>query len=124
MTKCPKCGAEIEVLHLYAKQGRLWRVWLDGDDLLYDWIDDISDFEDTEYVCPECGETLFLSDEGAKEFLKSGVVKMGKAKLSQCIVCAYAPKGVYACAECDRFKYCQIWKELKDREVELLHGED
>jgi hypothetical protein len=38
-------------------------------------------------------------------------------KLSECIVCAYAPEGVYACAECDRKKYCHIWKHLKDKDV-------
>jgi predicted RNA-binding Zn-ribbon protein involved in translation (DUF1610 family) len=70
MPKCPKCGKEINELHLYGKQTQLYRVWFDKGDLHYEWADSSSDMESEEYLCPECGETLFTSEEEATEFLK------------------------------------------------------
>jgi DNA-directed RNA polymerase subunit RPC12/RpoP len=69
MPKCPRCGKEINELYLYGKQIQLFRVWFD-EDLQHEWVNASSDMESKEYDCPECGETLFTSEEEATEFLK------------------------------------------------------
>jgi predicted RNA-binding Zn-ribbon protein involved in translation (DUF1610 family) len=69
MPNCPKCGKEIDTLLLHAKQSQTFRVSLGEDGLVYLWIDASWGFENEEYACPECGETLFTNDIDATDFL-------------------------------------------------------
>ncbi|MEM3432618.1 MAG: hypothetical protein QXG08_01025 [Candidatus Methanomethyliaceae archaeon] len=69
MPKCPKCGAEISELRVVAHNpGRLALV--DGTPV-YEWASDVygDSVVGMEYICPECGETLFSEPTEAENFL-------------------------------------------------------
>jgi predicted RNA-binding Zn-ribbon protein involved in translation (DUF1610 family) len=70
MPICPKCGKDINTLLLHAKQTQTFIVSLEEDGKLgYLWTDASWGFENEEYACPECGETLFTNDIDATDFL-------------------------------------------------------
>jgi hypothetical protein len=74
MSKCPECGNEIDYLMVYVVEMHEYTFMLmkekQLDNVRYEetdaWIGDFMDFK-----CPECGKTLFYSEEEAKMFLKS-----------------------------------------------------
>jgi DNA-directed RNA polymerase subunit RPC12/RpoP len=71
MPKCPRCGKEIDHLIEYSKEWRKYRVRLVGNYIEYEEIDEAAVVIDHEYVCPECDSTIAITEEGAKEFLRS-----------------------------------------------------
>jgi predicted RNA-binding Zn-ribbon protein involved in translation (DUF1610 family) len=76
---CPKCGKKIDYLMNYCK------------DVVEAYVFEIKDGEpeyshvdtyysgDSEYACPECGETLFYDEESAERFLKGEKVEVADA---------------------------------------------
>lgn len=68
--RCPKCGAELDMLINVCEAIEAYYFYLDENgDAVYEskdaWAGDWS-----EYQCPECDETLFTSEEMAKKFLE------------------------------------------------------
>ena len=80
MAKCPKCGKQIDFLKYYVygcvKEHNLWIA--DDGRAAYEYIDTVEG-EYEEFCCPECGKTLFRSQEDAEKFLKGDVEAYIKA---------------------------------------------
>jgi len=73
MVKCPKCGREIDYLNHVQSGEMVWkfRVLRIDKEFVGDWERDQFYSDDSGYFeCPECGETLFFSEEEAKKFLE------------------------------------------------------
>jgi hypothetical protein len=70
MPRCPVCGSEIHYLYNFSEEWRKYKVWLNGDNLEYEEINEVYVIEE-EYVCPECGAVIATTEEDAKKFLKS-----------------------------------------------------
>lgn len=66
MSKCPKCGTEIESLNFW-ETGESKSVFDGGN---YEIESFEADGQTTDYECPECGEILFTDEDGAKKFLE------------------------------------------------------
>lgn len=68
---CPKCGALITTLRAYAREESYYVVYLDAGkydpelvSLGYDYQQCVEgSTTHTDFQCPECGETLFSSEE-------------------------------------------------------------
>ena len=75
MPKCPKCGKEIDHLVDFSPVWQEYEMTISKNgDAQYDLIDDsIPMGTDDEYVCPECSEVLFTSEEDAINFLKGNI---------------------------------------------------
>jgi predicted RNA-binding Zn-ribbon protein involved in translation (DUF1610 family) len=69
--RCPKCGKEIDYLYYYAYELQKATFYISSNNHAeYSNWDSIPDIKgDPEYVCPECGEVLFTSEEEAEKFL-------------------------------------------------------
>ena len=66
MAVCPKCGEDIGLLKVIAKQV----VTLDFEaGCAYENPEVADGLLDTEYACIECGEVLFTDEEQANDFL-------------------------------------------------------
>ena len=67
---CPKCGAIVTELKAYAKEESFYRVYLDSakfntelDTIGYDYQQCVEgSTTHTDFLCPECGATLFSSE--------------------------------------------------------------
>lgn len=68
---CPKCGAIVTELKAFAKEESHYRVYLDSakfepelDSIGYDYQQCVEgSTTHTDFLCPECGATLFSSEE-------------------------------------------------------------
>jgi hypothetical protein len=103
--RCPKCGSEIHHLHYcaYELTGAEFRVF-DTNTEYSNW-DTFGDIKgDPDYDCPECGETLFHSEEEAEKFLRG-------EKDDIILACLKAIENGN-CSSCD---VCPIGKELFSR---------
>jgi hypothetical protein len=67
---CPKCKKEMNSLKISADVEITAYLSLDKDGYLDFEEDERGDWENTEYYCSECGETLFKTEEEAISFLK------------------------------------------------------
>jgi predicted RNA-binding Zn-ribbon protein involved in translation (DUF1610 family) len=74
MTKCSKCGEEIDELLARGSVPIDRRISLSSDGSL-NWGEADTDFDEVfeEYVCPECGEVLFKDQLKAIAFLEGEV---------------------------------------------------
>jgi predicted RNA-binding Zn-ribbon protein involved in translation (DUF1610 family) len=72
-TRCPKCGAEIDHLMVYAMKRHLYTLRIEEDGMaVYHFLGESPAPESEEFYCPVCGATLFTDLERAKEFLARG----------------------------------------------------
>ena len=67
MSKCPKCGAEIDHLNNLESGDMEYKFFPDGS---YEGMDFATDGRRNEYNCPKCQKTLFTNETDALEFLK------------------------------------------------------
>ena len=67
MSKCPKCGTEIDYLYNLESGDMEYRFNPDGS---YEGMEFATDGGRNEYECPECRKTLFTNETDALEFLK------------------------------------------------------
>lgn len=69
MTKCTKCGEDLDYLDNW-QSGEMWyKLRNDGK---YEEVSFDVDFKKNDFECPECGEILFTDEEKALKFLKGG----------------------------------------------------
>jgi len=72
MSKCPKCGKEIDYLRDFSPMWQEFKMTIDKiGDAHYELVDNSTPMDrDDEYICPECGEVLFTDEEEAVKFLE------------------------------------------------------
>ena len=75
MPRCPKCEKEIDHLVDFSPVWQEYEMTVgENGDAHYDLVDDSIPMDtDDEYVCPECSEVLFTSEEDAINFLKGNI---------------------------------------------------
>jgi len=74
MLKCPKCEEDID--HLVMIENRSYFFDFTAEGIREDGV--TWDMVGRAWLCPECGEGLFFSIEGAQEFLRKEVQNDGK----------------------------------------------
>ena len=67
MSKCPKCGEEIDYLNNWESGEMEYRLRPDG---AYEGMEFCSDNKSNDFECPECSEVLFTDEKKAIAFLK------------------------------------------------------
>lgn len=72
MAKCPKCKAEINHLHETVKEVNVYDVYMSGDSLDFDH-EELQDWQDVCFRCPECDEIIAEYQDQAIALLKSEV---------------------------------------------------
>jgi hypothetical protein len=74
MSKCPKCGAEIDHLMAFTLHWSEQRLELYSDGCPKYTADKVVMYDplESEYNCPVCDETLFKEESEAIAFLKGG----------------------------------------------------
>ena len=82
MPTCPKCGAEIYELIFIGVRPQKYVVYIAGEWLWFEPVEQAEDFLNGEYCCPECNEVLFRSESDAEEFLKKGIPGVVLRKIS------------------------------------------
>jgi hypothetical protein len=71
MTKCPNCHADIDYLLLAQNCLVMWTFTKDRE------YEEISNSDDSIWICPECDEELFYNEEDAYKFL-NGITRKNK----------------------------------------------
>ena len=111
-SKCPECGAKIDLLY--------WRATMEGN-LWSDWQFETASV-DTEYFCPKCNTVLFNNRDNASVFLKNKTYPNDTAlyKCSRCktlvnkVYYQVAPRGDL-CEKChDAFKHYNMRCKVVD----------
>ncbi len=80
MSKCPKCGKDIDTLRYYCLNWHEETFSIDKNEPKYEAKICLYQPVKEEYFCPECDTLLFVKEEDAVEFLKGGEVKCQPSK--------------------------------------------